>query len=275
MKRYATIVVCALLITVPGAPVNVAGEPVTRFNSNRSAPTADAATPETTPVAPPRAVIAGPTEGYPGDFIDLDSSKSICKLRKWKIRPERFTDGKQSFKLSDDGVKCQLSSRPGVTYEIQLIVANEVGIDDLTQKVVIADVLPPTKPQDPPPTTPTVPPVIPTPNNPTVPDSLTDWARDAATRLVTADPSRAETAKKLAESYRKWAVNGAVSTNAAEFAKAMDILAKGVVSLRGVAAAWDPYFREYATKMQSLGMHTVQEHITACQQLAAGLEQVR
>lgn len=103
---------------------------------------------------PPKAVITGPTEGVPGDLIELDSSESIGSKLKWYVEPLRFADGKPTFKISKDGTTVQLATRSG-SYRVELIVSNEEGPDRAIWNVTIGGGSPPPPPPpfnpDPPP----------------------------------------------------------------------------------------------------------------------------
>ena len=112
---------------------------------------------------PPRAIITGPTDGVPGDLIELDSSESVCDKRKWYIEPARFADGKVTHKIARDGESVLLASRPG-TYRVELLVSNADGPDRLIYTVTITGTGP--QPPTPPPQPPVPPPPPPIPPGP-------------------------------------------------------------------------------------------------------------
>lgn len=94
---------------------------------------------------PSKAVITGPTEGVPGDLIELDSAESVADKRRWYVEPSRFPDGKPTFKMAKDGASIWLASRPGI-YRVELVVSNEEGPDRLIFTVTISGGITPPAP---------------------------------------------------------------------------------------------------------------------------------
>lgn len=76
-------------------------------------------------------------EVIPGDFIELDATTSAsAKLFKWKVKPSQFSDGKPTFRVSQDGKRVWIASRQG-SYLVQLIIANEEAIADTERTIVV------------------------------------------------------------------------------------------------------------------------------------------
>lgn len=225
--------------------------------------------------APPSAVITGPSDGVPGDIIDLSFEESVADHFLFIVEPARFSDGKPTFKMAKDGKGCTLASRPG-KYRGMLIVSNDEGPAYSWHTVTIVDVSNPTKPTDPPPIDPTKPPPV-TPQPPT--QSLSDWV--LKTSVATVSGTRPWTGLKFAEGYRKWAANGGVAKNVEEFAKVQDALNKARLTIGDDLDAkdlkeWDTFFKALAAKLSSMvtdgSLKTVPDAQAAWLQIADGLE---
>lgn len=98
--------------------------------------------------AAPRAIITGPIDGFPGDFIDLSGTDSVASKWLWSVEPARFPDGRVTHRVTADGKTCQLASRPGI-YRVQLIVSNEEGPAFSWHTVTIQGVAPNPQPLPP------------------------------------------------------------------------------------------------------------------------------
>lgn len=233
-----------------------------------------------------KAVISGPTDGVPGDLIELDFSESVADKIRYYVDPPRFPDGKPTYKPARDGKSIWLASRPGI-YRIELLVSNAEGPDRMVQVVTIFTPMnppPPTPipiPQPPvtPPVTPPVvppvtPPVIPPVQPPTVP-ALGAWVRDAATALVTKDPGRQATATALANAYKQFAIAGAGLADPVMFAKSQDTLNTIILTQRQRTAEWADFRKALADKLVSLQLKTVADHVQAWGEIVSGLEAVR
>lgn len=236
---------------------------------------------------PPRAVINGPTEGMPGDFIDLDASESVGDFFEWRVEPSQFSDGRKTFrfpKCTGDkaitpqrSMECGIASRPG-KYRVTLVVSNAEGIAVREWVVVVfgnppgtPPVQPPTEPPAQPPQPPVQPPVTP----PQQPLGLAGWVTEAVTRLVTTDPARSATAKKLAGSRRSMSAAATAARDVAEFARGQAALDKSYLLIIGKTTAWDPFFKELALKLSSMNLTTIPQHQAAWLEIAAGLEGVQ
>lgn len=90
--------------------------------------------------APPKAVIAGPTAGVPGDKITLDASESTGEQFRWIVQPRRAQACRYS--TSKDERKLDLNSYAGI-YDVTLVCANPEGIDLASCTVTIYSASPP------------------------------------------------------------------------------------------------------------------------------------
>jgi hypothetical protein len=79
-------------------------------------------------VESPKADITGPTEGVPGDLIEIDFSGSVYDKMLLVVKPAKFADGRPTFKLAKDGLSAALASRAGTIFSIELMVSNSEGI---------------------------------------------------------------------------------------------------------------------------------------------------
>ena len=242
---------------------------------------------------PPHAVINGPTEGMPGDFIDLDATGSTAVWYKWTVDPPQFTDGRKTYRL-DRGVDprksvgCSIASRPG-TYKVTLIVStdgDDGGIDTKNWTVVIfANPPGTTPPVQPPPTNPNQPPPNqPPPTNPNQPPppvdtdpipGMTAWVRDQATALVPAE-GRQQTAKLLAKAYQQGLerLSPLIKTDAKAFAQAQDYTNTGLLKLLQVQSKWDGFMTALAEKIAAANLTRPQQD-KVWQNIIDGLEQVQ
>lgn len=229
---------------------------------------------------PPKAVISGPTEAMPGDFVDLDASASVGDFFHWRVEPPQFADGRKTFRFpkgpsgapaAQKSKECGIASRPG-KYTITLTVSNKEGIADTTWTVTVFDGPPQTPPAQPPTTPPAQPPATP-PATPQ-PSGLSDWVFQQATALVTPE-ARAVSAAKLAESYRKYSAIGASAAKSpAEFAKGQAMLNQATLLVTGGTAAWDKFLRALAEKLAGMNM-TIPQQQAAWISIAEGLERSR
>lgn len=225
----------------------------------------------------PKAVINGPTEGMPGDFIDLDASASVGDFYEWKVEPSQFSDGRKTYRLDrgaapQKSIGCGIASRPG-KYKVTLVVANDEGIATKDWEVTIFASPPGTPPPtNPPPNNP--PPNNPPPNQPPVNTPLVEWVKSNVQALVVDDGRRKKTAALLANSYKGFAVSGGVAKNPAEFAKGQDFLNKAVFALTGTGQQWDKFMRALAEHLAAMNM-TVRQQQEAWMEIAAGLEAIQ
>ncbi len=230
---------------------------------------------------PPKAVINGPTEAMPGDFIDLDASASVGDFFEWKVDPPQFKDGRKTYRFPKgaDGTppepqkskECGIASRSG-KYSVTLIVANEEGISVATWTVTVFET-PAGTPAPQPQPNPTPAPVPAPPANPS-PSGLSDWVYQQAITLVPAE-GRAAVASKLADSYRRYAVVGtAAAKSPAEFAKGQAMLNQAILLITGSGAKWDPFLQALAGKLAALNM-TIPQQQQAWYEIAAGLERLQ
>lgn len=248
---------------------------------------------------PPKAVISGPTEAMPGDFIDISAEGSIGDFFEWKVEPTQFKDGRKSFRFpkGPDGAapapqkskECGIASRPG-KYSITLIVANDEGISTATWLVTVFDgppqIVPPVQPPvqtptqppaQPPVQIPTQPPTQPPTDPPAPPDpipNLTTWIRDQATSLVTGD-NRHQVANLLAAGYRQnLAKIGPLVKDAAAFAKAQNFTNLGILTLSNATSNWDAFMKALADKLAAANLTRSQQD-KVWLQIADGLEAVQ
>lgn len=240
---------------------------------------------------PPHAVINGPTEGMPGDFIDLDASGSTAVWYTWIVRPAQFPDGRKTYRL-DRGVDprksvgCSVASRPG-TYNVTLIVATDGDDGGIATKdwtvVIFANppgttpppVLPP--PVTPPVITPPVTPVDPPPVVPVDPDPIpgfTAWVRDQAMLMVPAD-NRAQVAHTLSNAYKQTLEKVApLIKDPLIFAKAQDLTNKGVLVLLDPGGKWNAFMGALAQKLADANLTRPQQD-KVWKNISDGLGQVQ
>lgn len=218
---------------------------------------------DTDPVATPKAVLVGPTEGQPGDLVDIDGSDSITDFWVWRVTPARFPDGKPTHRIWKDGKGVTLATRAG-TYVVRLLVSNARGPADGELIFVSTSPIGPVPPPNPPPPGPTPPPV---------PVDLATWVRDTASQLVTTDPQRKQTAQNLAKLAREYLKVTTNVTDSVKFAGGWKVLVEGVLNAGGKMAAWSPFFAAFAQKCAPL--LTMPEHVKAWTDLAVGLEAIQ
>jgi hypothetical protein len=237
----------------------------------------------TTDAAAPRARIAGPTGGVPGDILWLDGSSSTGTHFAWKVLPETL-NGVPTFYLSPtEPQRCLLASRPGM-YTVWLAVANDEGVDLTSWTVSI--VSPPGPSPNPSPPTPG-PPLPPQPSppvpQPDIPPDLPDGefhisrdVRDWAGSVNSA--TRAAEAHALAEA----ADNIAAAIAAGSLRSASQILSALLQANNSALGTqvelWKPFGDRYSARLKELyfaSRLTTPEHwATLLRETAVGLRAV-
>ncbi len=164
----------------------------------------------------PHAVIAGPTEGVPGDLIELDFSESVYDKMKVVIKPAKFSNGTPAYRMSKDGLSANLGSRAGTVFTVELIVSNSLDIDFTSWSVVIGPAECPKCPDCP------DCPVVPTPNpgpipgpipQPNISDRFGLGAFVKATVLANIPPEKRGLCAQISGNYTAVRVGGVVSWN--------------------------------------------------------------
>jgi hypothetical protein len=226
---------------------------------------------------PPKAVISGPTEVYPGDFIDLDATGSVADYYEWKVEPALFTDGRKSFRL-DRGVEpqksigCQLASRSGTKFKVTLIVSKDnEGIATRDWEVVVLPSPGSTPPVvttpvvvNTPPAQPGTPPVVvTTPPVSTPATVMGDWVRQNLNALVAAD-DRKTIQKMLGMSFKVYSVGGLAAQTPVAFAQYAANLNQQVFdAVPGSQTKWNAFMVELSKKLASANYSTVAEYASA------------
>jgi len=231
---------------------------------------------------PPKAMINGPTEGYPGDFIDLDASESIGDFYEWRVEPAQFPDGRRTYRLDrgaapQKSVGCAIASRPGV-YRVTLIVSKDS--EGIATKDWVVTILkspgdqpaaPPTVPSVP--TTPTVPTVPTTPVVPAPPpqSGIGSWIKQNLPAVT--DPNRKLTQTLLSASYSSYALmpdNAPYSPT--QFAQGQDNLNKLTFQFTGTQQYWDGFMQGLAQRLASLNLQTIPQMKVVWNEIAEALK---
>ena len=225
----------------------------------------------------PKAMINGPTEGYPGDFIDLDASESTAEFYEWKVEPAQFPDGRRTFRLDrgaapQKSVVCAIASRPG-TYKVTLVVSTSDGIATKDWTVTILQ-SPGSTPQVPVvPQTPTVP-VIPT--VPVVPQAppqsgIGSWIKQNLTGVN--DPNRTLTQTLLSASYKTYAMMPDNSPyTPTQFAQGQDSLNKLTFQFTNTQVYWDSFMSQLAQRLASMNLQTIPQMKAVWNEIAEALK---
>lgn len=210
----------------------------------------------------PKAVINGPVEGYPGDFIDLDASESTATFYEWKVEPAQFPDGRRTYRLDrgaapQKSTGCSIAARVG-TYKVTLIVCNDEGIatKDWTVTILPSPGSAPTVPVVP--TQPTIPTTPTVPVVPTTPPQLGIGAWIKQNLPSVGDPNRALTATLLSASYKTYAM---MPDNApytpTQFAQGQDNLNKLTFQFTNTQQYWDTFMQQLAQRLSALNLQTI------------------
>lgn len=191
--------------------------------------------------APPKAVIAGPTQANPGDLVILDANQSEALGFAWVL-----TDSDKSFLPVEDGRKVVFASGSAGRYTFVLVAATADDpkkplIDIARHTLTIGE--PPNPGPGPNP---------PGPNPEPLPPGrfgLAAWSRDTASTTLTAltATQRVESAKLLAGSFE-----GIASAIAAGTIRSLDdVNTKTQVSNRAALGAYQSSWMAWATQLNA------------------------
>lgn len=221
----------------------------------------------------PMIVVASPKETVAGKLVKLDASKSTVDSMEW-----RLIDGPQEDFVAE-GMRASFATpTPGVYFVAIAGATTVTGKSVATIAIVKVTLIPdPAKP-GPPPTNPPpgTPPPAPPPTNPPPDASLSNWVRATVRATVTDDSTRGRTAKALAASYRAWAsAGGAGARDAQQFVLGSNKLLDLLLTQAGKQAAWKNFRDALDEELASLRLTTIEQHVAAWKEIAAGLEGVQ
>ena len=275
MSRVLPILLALLLIPGSGlAPLESADPPSYRKPIVRSN---DEASATPVPVVPAIAILS-PKETVAGKLVKLDASKSTVESLEW-----RLVDGPQEdFSVEADGKRATFATPVSGVYFVAVAGATVVNGKAVATSAVVKVTLiddpdkPATPPVAPPPVAP--PPVVP-PSTPTTPApapvSMATWVLGSVLRNVEMGQDRIRVAQALSKSYRLWADGaGKLTTDPQQFVVGSNRLVDLLLQQTGKQAEWKPFRDELQTKLGTMGLTTVPQHIEVWKQIADGLEKV-
>lgn len=223
--------------------------------------------------APPKAVIAGPTQANPGDLVILDGSGSTAVGFAWVL-----TDSDKSFLPVEDGRKVVFASGSAGRYTFVLVAATaddpEKPLIDIARHTVTVGQPPNPGPE----------PTPPGPNPEPLPPGrfgLATWARDSVGASLAAmnAAQRSQSAALLAGSFE-----GIAAAIAAGTIKTLDEVnaktkASNVAALGAYLTNWQPWSALLNAKITALDdggqLKTITDAHDAWLEIAAGLRAVR
>ncbi len=219
-------------------------------------------------VAPPRAIITGPTGGQPGDILLLDASESEADYFVWGVEPELAEH--TTIMPIEDGRKCIVATKPG-SRTIFLSVSNAEGIDQIKWKVTVGDNPPPGPGPGP------GPPPEPDPPGPDDVYGLQRLAHTEALKVVS--PNRAAEASRLAGGFEGVAARISAGTLSKPQAILTALLRANNDALGASLPQWLNFGRTIAQRLQVLyesgEMRSLDDWAAALRAVSIGLQAVR
>ncbi len=225
----------------------------------------------------PLLVIKAPKETVAGHLVKLDATGSNVDSLEWHLVDGTVDD----YDVAADGKRATFSNpSPGIYFfavaGAKLVDGKALAAGAVVKVTLVSD---PNKPAQPPIAPPVNPPSVP-PSNPQPPPSppqedIAAWALSAVYRTV--DPNdRKRVSGAIAKSMRLWADGaGKLTNDPQQFVIGSNKLLDLLLQQMGKQAEWKQFRDEMQTKLSTLGLTTVQQHITVWGQIADGLERVQ